>query len=705
MSAAGPRDSATPRQWLGLLVLGLGLAIVIIDGTIVNVALPAISRDFNAGLRDLQWVNSIYSLVYAALIVTFGRIGDQFGRRLMFLLGVGVFLAGSALSGAALSVGMLIGARALQGLGAAMTSPSTLSIISGTFTGRMRGVAFGVWGAIAGAAAALGPLLGGWLTTSATWRWAFFINVPIGLIAVIGALLVVDESKAGGKRAGIDIVGILLISLGVGALVLGLIEGQSYGWIFPKNGFAIGSLMWPASGISVSLAALIVTLVSFTGFFLWERRMSAKGREPLFDLSLLGFKSFRFGLITVSIVALGEFGVIFVLSLYLQGVLGFTALQAGLTFLPFAALTLLVAPSAGLLTARFGPKWVVTAGMLIEAATIFALSRVLSPSTPQSTIILILLGYGVGVGLAIAQLTNVVLSEVPPQRLGAASGANNTLRQVGSALGIAVIGAVLASTLSLSAKSRLATEAEIPDFVKAMIGKSLDEGVGVGEGSFRLSGAPSGMEQTPAFQRVGAIIRDSFTDATRAAGLAASLFVLLGAVSSLFIPNTVRRAASPKSSRGGRAGRTPGDYKRIVVPLDGSPAAESVLSRVVELAGADAEIVLVRIATGPGYDYLLRDAELSACLDEELTGEAGEYLSRVARSLSAGGATVSTCVLAAKGPVSEIVQGFAREAKADLIAISAHGKRGGVGRLFGAPAERISHGSGIPVLLVHPEKA
>jgi MFS family permease len=189
-------NAATPRQWLALLVLGLGLAIVIIDGTIVNVALPSISRDFGASLRDLQWVNSVYALVYAALIVTFGRIGDQFGRKLLFILGVATFLAGSVLSGAASSIGMLIGARALQGLGAAMTSPSTLSIISGTFKGKMRGVAFGVWGAIAGAAAALGPLLGGWLTTSASWRWAFYVNVPIGAVAVAGALLVVDESRA-----------------------------------------------------------------------------------------------------------------------------------------------------------------------------------------------------------------------------------------------------------------------------------------------------------------------------------------------------------------------------------------------------------------------------------------------------------------------------------------------------------------------------
>lgn len=262
--------AATARQWLALLILGLGLAIVIIDGTIVNVILPSISSEFSANLSDLQWVNAVYALVYAALIVTFGRIGDQFGRRLMFVIGVVVFVAGSILSGAASSVRMLIAARALQGLGAAMTSPSTLSIISGTFTGRMRGVAFGVWGAIAGASAALGPLLGGWLATSATWRWAFFINVPIGIVAIAGAFLVVDESRNEGKRAQIDILGILLITIGVGALVLGLIEGQVYGWLVPKNGLKLGSLTWPFAAFSVSATSFAVAAVGLVGFVLWE---------------------------------------------------------------------------------------------------------------------------------------------------------------------------------------------------------------------------------------------------------------------------------------------------------------------------------------------------------------------------------------------------------------------------------------------------
>ena len=231
---------------------------------------------------------------------------------------------------------MLIAARAIQGLGAAMTSPSTLSIISGTFIGKMRGVAFGVWGAVAGAAAALGPLLGGWLTTNASWRWAFYINIPIGIAAVIGAALVIQESRETRGKLTFDIPGIILVGLGVGAVVFGLIEGQTYGWIKPKLPFTIGNWTWPFTEVSVTVVAFVVGAVALALFVWWELRLQRRGGDPLFDFTLMRFRSFRFGLITVSIVALGEFGLVFVLSIFLQSVRGLTAFQTGLTFLPFA---------------------------------------------------------------------------------------------------------------------------------------------------------------------------------------------------------------------------------------------------------------------------------------------------------------------------------------------------------------------------------
>jgi EmrB/QacA subfamily drug resistance transporter len=533
-------EGATRRQWLTLLVLSLGLAIIIIDGTIVNVAIPSIQKEFNASFKSLEWVNSIYSLVFASLIITWGRIGDQVGRKRIFMAGITVFVLGSVFAGSARGINMLIAARAIQGLGAAMTSPSTLSIISGTFIGKMRGVAFGVWGAVAGAAAALGPLLGGWLTTNASWRWAFYINIPIGIAAVIGAALVIQESRETRGKVTFDIPGIILVGLGVGAVVFGLIEGQTYGWLKPKLPFTIGNWTWPFTEVSVTVVAFVVGAVALALFVWWELRLQRRGSDPLFDFTLMRFRSFRFGLITVSIVALGEFGLVFVLSIFLQTVRGLTAFQTGLILLPFALMTLLVAPTAGIFSSRFGPKWVVTTGMLVEAIAIFAISRTVSLTAPLTVLIAFLMVYGVGVGLAIAQLTNVVLSEVPYDRLGAGSGANNTIRQIGAAMGIAIIGAVLTSTLAASATTQLQATQVVPSFVKTAIITGLTQTGGAGEGA-SFAGAPAGFEKTAAGKEISQIIKQSFVDGAQRAGEVASVFVLLGAISSLFIPNTSQR--------------------------------------------------------------------------------------------------------------------------------------------------------------------
>ena len=537
---ANPTERADRRKWLTLLVLALGLAIVIIDGTIVNVAIPSIRKEFNTNLRNLEWVNSIYSLIYAALIVTWGRVGDQIGRKRIFIVGVSVFVAGSMLAGIAPSIGFLIAARAVQGLGAAMTSPSTLSIVSSTFTGKMRGVAFGVWGAVAGASAALGPLLGGWLTTNASWRWAFYVNLPIGLIAIIGSIIFIQESREANRKVTFDIPGILLVSLGVGAVVFGLIEGQAYGWWQPAQAFTLGSWSWPLTNLAITPFSFLIGAIALVGFVLWENRVRTHGGEPLFDFSLLRFNGFRFGLLTVSIVALGEFGVIFVLSLYLQGVRGLSAFDVGLTFLPFAILTLFVAPLAGILSSRVGAKWVVTAGMLFEALAIFLLSLAFGVDTPRLTIILILMVYGMGVGLAIAQLTNVVLSEIPYDRIGAASGANNTIRQIGAAMGIAIIGAILTTQISTSATTQFKASKDIPVALQTVIIKGIADSGGSESGS-SASGKPAGAQNSPLGKEILGIVQQSFVDGSRAASRTASVFVLLGAISSLLIPNNIQR--------------------------------------------------------------------------------------------------------------------------------------------------------------------
>jgi len=540
---AEPGPAMDTRKWLSLLVLGLGLAIVIIDTTIVNVAIPSIRSEFGASLRQLQWVNSLYSLVFAALIVTWGRIGDQIGRKRLFIAGVATFVVGSALAGSASNISFLIVARAFQGIGAAMTSPSTLSIVSSSFTGRARGVAFGIWGAIAGAAAALGPVLGGWLTTNLSWRWAFLVNLPIGLIAIAGSMILIKESRAVGRKMTFDIPGILFVGLGIGGIVFGLIEGQAYGWWRPEQPLVIGNWAWPSTGVSITPVSFLFGALSLLAFVVWENHVEARGRAPLFDFSLLRFRGFRFGLPTVAIHALGEFGMIFVLSLYLQSVRGLSAFEVGLAVLPFVILTVVVAPLAGVLSSHIGPKWVVTAGMFCEAAAIFILAQILSVDTPVHTVTLVLLLYGLGVGLAIAQLTNVVLSEIPPECVGAGSGANNTVLQVGASMGIAIIGAILTTQMGLSAAAHLqASSSTIPASVQTAVVAALNQSGG-GETGAALDGLPAGSENTPMGMEIAHIVAESFVEGARAAAYAASAFVLLGALSSLLIPNTVQRPA------------------------------------------------------------------------------------------------------------------------------------------------------------------
>lgn len=555
-TASGP--VLTGRQWITLTVLSLSLAIIIIDASIVNVTIPAISNEFKASIPDLQWISSSYALVYAALLITFGRLSDTLGRRRVFLLGVTTFGIGSIIVGAAGGVDIIIVGRIIQGVGAAMASPSTLSILSVSFTGRSRGVAFGIWGATAGAGGALGPLLGGIFTTDFSWRWAFFVNVPIVLLAIIGGLLFVEESRDDSGRHQTDFVGMLLASIGFAAIVLGFIEASTYGWVTPTTtAFTLGSFTWPTTApVSLSFAAFLVGVVFLIAFGLVEALLARSGREPLFDFRLLRFVGFRFGLLTVGVVALGEFGILFILSLYLQEVRGLTALSTGLLLLPFAGGAFLTAPIAGILSSRFGAKWIISLGMLLEAVAIFIISRVVQIDTPLNLFIPIFLLYGIGLGLAIAQLTNVVLSTIPPQYAGTGSGANNTLRQVGAAIGVAILGAVLTSQVTTISTTQLNQNSVIPAAIKPAIQQLINQGEPkevvlpvVGHIVTNINahlppagaGGPPRLDQAAIVTATSGILDNAQTEGTRASGLFAALFVLLGALSSLLIPNIARR--------------------------------------------------------------------------------------------------------------------------------------------------------------------
>jgi len=269
-TATKPEQVDEKRRWYALAILSMSLMLIVIDSTIVNIAFPSIRNTFNSSFSDAEWVNSIYSLIFGAALITWGRLGDQYGRRNIFVWGAGLFALSSLGVGLAPTIGVMIFFRAVQGLAGAMMSPSTLSIISATFKGRERGIAFGIWGATAGVSAALGPILGGWLIEYGTdimaesWRLAFLINVPLAAVAIIGSFWTIRESKDSLKKHKIDWVGILFATLGIGALVSGAIEGQTYGWWYAKKVFAIGSFHYPNLPLSAPIPEGTLSFVPFT---------------------------------------------------------------------------------------------------------------------------------------------------------------------------------------------------------------------------------------------------------------------------------------------------------------------------------------------------------------------------------------------------------------------------------------------------------
>ncbi len=606
-------ERAYKRRWIALLILNMSLILLVIDSTVVNIAFPSIRETFGASYADAEWVNSIYSLVFGALLITWGKLGDQFGRRNIFIGGALVFAVGSFGVGAASTIGIAIAFRALQGLGAAMMSPSTLSIISATFKGRERGVAFGIWGATAGVSAALGPILGGWFIEYGTgimaelWRLAFLINLPIAVLAILGSFWAIRESRDPNAKPKIDVIGIILISLSIGLIVFGAIEGQTYGWLEAKKVFTLGPISYPvlASGVTDVAAGTVsfipfvflAGIIMFVVFIFTELRQERHGGEPLFEFGMLQYRSFRYGLLTISIATLGEFGTFLVLSIYMQIAKGMGAFETGVQLLASAGVMVIAAPLAGALASRIGAKWIITTGMILEATALLWMSRILFYDTPLTSITPPLMVYGAGFGLSIAQIANLVLSDIPFNKAGVASGAVNTIRQIGAALGIAIIGAVMFGTFASAATplvqdstmfedfgARVAARTDISpaakelgtligtfgDSAKQAIIRALDNNEGFDPNSdpldmvlanipplaktaLRVQGVdldnPDTVAQIrsdlkPDLDQLMADIQEplgiGFSAAARAATGTAAIFVVAGAISSFLLPRTQR---------------------------------------------------------------------------------------------------------------------------------------------------------------------
>jgi EmrB/QacA subfamily drug resistance transporter len=453
-------DDLDPRRWFAASVAIVSVAIPVLDNSILNLAVPTILREFDTQLSSLQWVITGYSLTFATLLIIGGRLGDIFGHRRMFVVGAAIFGVGSFLASIANSVPQLfVGEAVIEGIGASMMIPATLSILSTTFTGAERARAFAAWGAVAGASVAFGPVVGGFLTTDYSWRWGFRINVLVAPIIVCGGLLFMRPDERGGRRPRVDARGSALIALGSFSLIFGLSEGTIYGWWTPiKDVVIAGRTIWPATApISIIPIAFALAVIAITVFIFLERAMERARRDPLFEFGQLRHLGFRYGLLTTMVLAMGQFGLLFILPVLLQNGKHLTALDTGEWMLPQGVLIAIGAPIAAWMTRRFSITGIVRSGVALEAAGLLAVAVAITPDVSFGALLPGMVLFGLGVGFAGSQLTNVILSDIEPDKAGVASGTNTTVRQVGLALGIATFASFIdASTRTSGSPSAVA---------------------------------------------------------------------------------------------------------------------------------------------------------------------------------------------------------------------------------------------------------
>ena len=494
-----------------LTVVSLGFFMTLLDLTIVNIAIPNMITKLHASLDDILWVINAYALVLAVLLITCGRLGDLLGQRKMFFAGVALFTAASAACGLAPSPGFLIAFRAVQGLGAAMLMPQTLAILTMVFPPERRGTAFGVWGAVAGVATIAGPTLGGLLVTAFDWRYIFFINVPIGAVVVVLTVILIPDLRTG-RRHSFDISGVVLASLSLLAICYALVEGQKYNW---------GTI---TSFISIPL--LLGVGFVLLGVFLYLQARRQDG-EPLVPFSLFKDRNYALMNIVAGFIAIGMLGIFLPFSIYLQSVLGFSALKAGLTMAPASLVSMFVAPAAGRLSDRIGGKYILLVGLLLFAVGMGAIAVIAQPDSAWYVFLAPQAVAGIGIGCTFAPMTTVAMRNVSPMMAGAASGVFNTTRQVGTVIGTAGVGALLQNRLVAGLTSQVAQRAaSLPVSARVKLAAGFQaaakSGLGVGSGT-RTTGL------------AGQIFTHGFVEAMRPTILVPICFLLAGAVSCLLI--------------------------------------------------------------------------------------------------------------------------------------------------------------------------
>jgi EmrB/QacA subfamily drug resistance transporter len=417
------------RKWWTLVAVSFGLFMIMLDNTVVNVALPSIRDDLGISISELEWVVNAYALTFGVLMLSGGKLADLLGRRAIFIAGLVVFTGASLWCGLAAGAASLIAARTVQGVGAALMNPATLSIISATFPPRQRGTAIGIWAGVSALALAIGPLVGGLLTERIGWSWIFFVNVPVGVLAVLAARAFIDETKDTSREQRLDLPGLVTSAVGLFAVTYGLISTNAHAWSSTRV-----------------LGLFAVAAVALALFVVLESRQ----RLPMLDLSLFRNPTFSGANATMALVGVAMFGVFFYNSLFIQNVLSYSALQTGATFLPMTVLIILVAPVAGRVSDRIGPRWLMGAGMTLLTGSLLLFATLDEHSSFWNIVPGLLVG-GVGMAITMAPTTAAAMGSVPIDKAGVGSAVINSMRQVGGSLGIAVMGALVATSVSVNA--------------------------------------------------------------------------------------------------------------------------------------------------------------------------------------------------------------------------------------------------------------
>ena len=408
------------RRWWTLGAMCFALFMVMLDNTVTNVALPSIQRDFDASLSALEWTINAYTLSFAVLLVTGGRLGDIFGRRRMFIVGVVIFALSSATAGLAQNSTDLVLSRVVQGVGAALMMPATLSIVTHAFPPEERGKAMGTWAGVSALALAVGPVLGGLLTEHVSWRAIFYLNIPVAAGAVLAALFAVRESRDTSVGKEVDFAGVAVLTASLTALVLALVEGNAWGW---GSAEIVGLL----AGSAVGLASFVA--------------IELRVRVPMVEFHFFSDRNFLGAVVVALVISFAMLGVFFFLALYMQNILHYSPLEAGVRFLPSTLMIVAVAPVAGRMADRFGPRWLIVAGLLVIAASLYTFTGIAVDSGYGELLPGFML-LGIGIAMTMSPMTSAAMNAVPVEKAGIASGVLTMFRMVGGSLGVAITGAI-----------------------------------------------------------------------------------------------------------------------------------------------------------------------------------------------------------------------------------------------------------------------